>query len=128
MKALIDFIRRDVRIDYRKLLVLTTISGLANAAVLSLINIAAQNAASGEKSHRYLLLFIIVMVIYIITQKYIMVTTTSEVEQILHRIRIRLIREVRMTGLQELEKIGGQKIYSTVSGGMAILSNTAIYL
>lgn len=128
MRALLDFIRRDVSVNYRKLFFLTTISGLANAAILSLINVAAQNAANEKSSHRYLLLFLIVMVIYVITQKFVMVTTTQEVEQVLHRIRVRLIREVRLTGLMELEKIGGQKIYTTISGGMVALSNTAVYL
>lgn len=128
MRALFRFILRDLQINRRQFFLLTVISGLSNAAVLSVINIAASNATREMRSYRYLLLFAIVVTIFIISQKRILITATDEVERVIHRFRIRLIQDVRRTELTELNRIGGQEIYTTLSSGMAMLSNTALYL
>jgi putative ATP-binding cassette transporter len=127
MKTL-QLILRDLDIDRGKFLLFATISGLANAAVLSLVNIAAENAAREVRSHRYLLLFAIAVTIYVVAQKYIMITATQEAERVIHRIRVRLIHAVRATELVELEKIGGEEIHSSISAGTATLSDAAVYI
>src|SRR5262249_52012935 len=77
------------------LLGVTVLSGLASALLLRIINAAAANAASEAANGQYLAYFAIVIVLYVVTQRHILMTSIVEVERILHGIRTRLTERIR---------------------------------
>ena len=72
-----------------KLLTMAGLAGLSNALILAIINMASENASKDSISFQYVALFFIVISIYIITQRFIMITSTTEVEEIIHNLLIR---------------------------------------
>ncbi len=121
-------LKEESSVSVRNLIVLAGISGLSNALVLAIINAATEKIADGEESFRYLLLFIVVLAIFIVTQKRIMLIAIAEIEAILHRIRIRLADKIRQSDLEPLEAIGRSKIYASVQKETQIISQGAMTL
>src|SRR5581483_1293783 len=89
---------------------------LSNAAVLALIN-AAATTDSGKRMQNVTLglMFVIVVAAYTVAQRYVMIATAKEVERIIHRIRCRLIEDVRHSELPEIEQIGRTQIFNGLS-------------
>ncbi len=94
--------------------VVLAVSGVANGALLAVINSAADQAANQAVSGRYLAIFIIVLVAYVVAQRHILTTSVYEVERILHGIRERLARSIRRASLLGLESIGRAEIYASL--------------
>ena len=55
------------------------------------------------------MLFIIALILFVQTQHYILITTTAEIEAIIHKLRVRLMDYVRRSELLPLEMIGRAK-------------------
>lgn len=122
---LLGLVRRDSTLPLGKVLFMASLAGLSNASVLAIINVAAEQAANQSQSFRYLVLFALAILIYILSQKYILFTTTAEVEAILHRIRRRIAQKIRGADLEPLEKIGRSQIYASVSKETLTISEAA---
>jgi putative ATP-binding cassette transporter len=122
---LLELLRRETTTSLVFLLFIAGIAGLSNALVLAIINIAAENASQETQGLRYVLMFFIVILIYVIAQRYIMTTATSQVEFIIDKIRIRLADKVRKTELQPLDHIGRSVIYASLAKETITISQAA---
>lgn len=127
MKVL-NKLRQESDLSLKLLLFLAGTSGLSNALVLAIINAATKKITEDEGSLRYLLLFIVVLAIFITTQKRLMVTAIAEVERVLNRIRIRLADKIRRADLASIEKIGRSEIYAGIQKDTLTISQGAMSL
>jgi putative ATP-binding cassette transporter len=93
---------------------IVALSGVANAGLLAIINGAADQAANATANGRYLAFFLVVISTFIVAQRYMLTTTVTEVERILHEIRTRLSGEIRRASLLGLERIGRADIYASL--------------
>lgn len=110
---LLQLLRAESTIDLRRLLFVATVAGLSNALVLAVINSAAGTPhGAGLRSA---LIFLIVLALYTISQRYLLSVSAEEIERILHRVRTRLIEDIRHCELPEIEAIGRSRIYDAVS-------------
>jgi putative ATP-binding cassette transporter len=109
----------------RRLGLMAVIAGLANAGVLAVVNAAASHVQQNEIHTHYVLLFAIVIFAYVYAQRYVLFTTTQEVEAIVHRIRLSLIDSVRACELQSLEYIGRSAIFAGIDRETQTISQTA---
>jgi putative ATP-binding cassette transporter len=100
-------------------------AGLANAGVLAIINSAAENASNQEANDRLLLLFGIAIALYVIAQRFIVVTSITEVERILGGIRVQVADNVRKADLESLEQMGRSEIYGVVARETQNISQVA---
>jgi putative ATP-binding cassette transporter len=91
-------------------------AGLSNAAVLALIN-ASANLKRNERGSMFSLglMFILVVAAYTVSQRFVMTAAAKEVERIIHRIRCRLIEEVRNCELDGIEALGRTRIFNGLS-------------
>lgn len=102
---------------------LAIISGLANAAVLAIVNMSVQSSSEGASSQlRSLILFCVTIAIYGYSQKRLMVDTCERVEQLINDLRLRLLEAVRNSELLEIEKIGKAEIFGNLSRETQVLS------
>ena len=62
-----------------------------------------------------MVMFAATMGIQVISQRYVSRTSTREVEEIIHRLRVRLISLIRQTDLASLEGIGRAEIYAMIT-------------
>ncbi|WP_413206143.1 cyclic peptide export ABC transporter [Rhodospirillum sp. A1_3_36] len=113
---LLQLLRTEAVPGLRRILAMATVAGLSNAAVLALINIAA-NLKQEERSDIVTLgaLFILVVAAYTVSQSFVMSSTAQEVERIIHRIRCRLVEELRTCELDGMEKVGRTTIFNGLS-------------
>lgn len=93
---------------------MAALSGLANAALLATINAAADNSANDAANGRFLALFVIVVLIFLRSQRYILLTSGAEVERILDEIRRRIATLIAQADLRQLEQVGRAQIYASL--------------
>jgi putative ATP-binding cassette transporter len=125
---LLALFRRESDVSLARLMVIGGLAGVSNALVLAVINAAAQRASTQQHSTRMLVLFVLVMAIYVIGQRWVMLTSIREVEEILDRVRIRITDKVRRCDLHPIEEIGKTAIYSGVTKHTTMISHSALAL
>lgn len=121
----LELIRREAGDSLRRVPWIAALAGLANALVLAVINTAAQHAEDGGAGFRFLAMFGIALALYVVGQRYIMTTSTREMETVLHRLRCRIADKIRVAELRPMEKIGRSEIYAGVSKASLVLSQAA---
>src|SRR5689334_23217491 len=122
---LLELIRRESAVSIIKLSLIAVLAGLTQALVLAAINAAAAAAAAGGDHRWPLLLFAVALIAHILTQKYIMQTSTDLVEGVLYNIRLRVADKIRHSELQAFERIGRSRIYSNVTKETITISQAA---
>jgi putative ATP-binding cassette transporter len=115
----------------RKLVVMAALGGISSAAILAAINSGAHAADEGKQASLWALaLFVISLFLFMKTQIYMTTTITGEVEAVIHRLRTRLMDQIRHSELLALERIGRSRIVEGLTRDTAILaqaSNTLCY-
>ena len=89
-----QLVRREMQGSLDRLAVMSGLGGVSNAAILAAINSGAQPRA-GEFGLSSAALFVIALLLFIKTQHYILIATTVEIEAIIHKVRVRLMDQVR---------------------------------
>ena len=127
MPPLLEFLRAESQISLRRFFLLSMVSGLSNALVLTILNNAS---ASGKSDGRFYLLILaqLMIVTYAVSQRYLTVSSVSEVERVLHKIRVRVADKIRKAELRELETVGRARIYATVSKETMTISQASLAL
>lgn len=120
------FFKHHSAISMQRIAAYACIAGLSNAAILGVINTAAENASSeGPSNLRYMLMFLVILAIYNISQRYIFIITTNEVENIIHAYRGRIVDLVRHCDLDAIESIGKPFIFAATTRQPQVISQTA---
>ena len=113
--TLIRFLLKESDISLVRLGGLAALTGLMNAVILALINMAAANAAADQASNfRTLLLYALAIAIYTVAQKALLITSATVVETSLHTIRQRIANKIRQAELLAFEGIGRARLYASV--------------
>jgi putative ATP-binding cassette transporter len=114
--------RREMQGSLPRLTLMSVLGGLSNAAILAAVNAGAQAAADGASSLSSAVLFTVSLVVFIKTQNYILITSTVEMEAIIHRLRVRLMDEVRHSELLALDAIGRADIVAAITKETSFLA------
>jgi putative ATP-binding cassette transporter len=122
---LLKLLRQESALKFHRIALIAAIAGGSNALVLAIINAAAEESVNHEGNFRQLVMFIIVIFIYMVSQRSILVTSTANVEEVVHRIRLRLIGQVRRTDLNSLEHIGRAEIFASISKETTTITQAA---
>src|SRR5262245_41354728 len=104
---------------------LVVFAGIANAALLAIINAAAENARDEAANGRMLALFGVAIALYLFVQRHVMFTAITEVERLLSGIRTRIADGIRKADLYPLEQVGRSEIYGLVSRETQMISQAA---
>jgi putative pyoverdin transport system ATP-binding/permease protein len=129
--SFLQLVRREMRGSLRKLLVMASLGGISSAAILAAINTGAHAADQGEGPSLWAAtLFVVSLYLFMKTQVYVTTTITGEIEAVIHRLRVRLIDQIRHSELLAIENIGRSRIVAAITSDTAILgqaSNTLCY-
>lgn len=109
----------------RNLLIFTVISGIANVLLLVIINAVAHSANYGNLNFRFLILFVVSITIFIISQRYILSRVVIMAEDIINNVRNRIIKKVRKCDYLKLERIGHSDIYTKITKDSLIITQNA---
>src|SRR6185437_2824297 len=123
----IDLFRREMHGSLPRLVFMSGLGGISHAALLAAINNAAQNASddSDKPSLWAAGLFVVALFLFIKTQNYILITSTVEIESILHKLRVRLVNAVRHSELAAMDGIGRARIVASITSDAAVLTQAA---
>lgn len=114
----------EAQTSLRRLGLMVAVAGISNAALIAVINSAAEHIKEDEPQVSAVLMFLFFIISYIYSQRYVLRTTTAEVESMVHRYRERLIGRLKMCELQEMEHIGRGRIFSVINADMQTISQT----
>lgn len=123
---LVDLLLGETRTSLRRLGMMAAVAGISNAALLAIVNRAAGHIKDGQPQQlTSVVLFLIFIIAYIYSQRYVLLTTSAEIERLVHSYRERLINRLKMCELREVEHIGRGRIFSSISSDTRIISQTA---
>ncbi|WP_417815552.1 cyclic peptide export ABC transporter [Thalassospira alkalitolerans] len=127
---LLDLLRSRSRSDLRLAVALLSLASIATTMVLVIVNMATEQAENGEASMRLLAMMGLSLIGYIWAQKKSSDMIATEVEHILHELRLRIFDSVRKAGPDTLAKVGQGTVQAaltqemqTVSGALPLMLN-----
>jgi putative pyoverdin transport system ATP-binding/permease protein len=124
--SFLQLVRREMHGSLPKLLIMSGLGGISNASILAAINAGVQDAGNGQKPGLWAAsLFLVALFLFMKTQQYVTITATVEIEAIIHKIRLRLMDQIRHSELLELEKIGRSRIVAAITSDTAILTQAS---
>jgi cyclic peptide transporter len=98
-----------------RLVFMSGLGGISNAAILAAVNAGAQSAGNGEVNLWAAGLFIVALLLFVKSQHYILIASTVEIEAIIHKLRLRLMDQVRRSELLPLDAIGRSEIVAAIT-------------
>ena len=119
--SFLELVRREMHGSLPKLLLMSALGGISTAAILASINAGLQ----GHSPLWAAVLFLVALFLFIKTQYYVTITTTAEIEAIIHKIRLRLMDQIRHSELLSIEGIGRARIVAAITGDTAILTQAS---
>jgi putative ATP-binding cassette transporter len=122
---LTELLVRDARTSLQRLGLMALLAGAASTGILAIVNSAAASQ-TGHTNHLVAVaLYGIALLAYIFSQRYVLQTTTDEVERIVDERRRSLIRKLADCELLGVEKIGHGAIFSAINADTQTISQTA---
>jgi putative ATP-binding cassette transporter len=124
--SFLQLVSREMHSSLPKLLFMSAIGGVSTAAILAAINSGMHVDPGDTTSNLWgVTLFIISLFLFVKTQLYVTVTTTAEIEAIIHRIRLRLMDNIRRSELIPVEGIGRARIIAAITSDAAVLTQAS---
>jgi putative pyoverdin transport system ATP-binding/permease protein len=119
--SFLQLVRREMHGSLPKLLLMSALGGISTAAILAAINAGLQ----GSSSLWAATLFLVALFLFIKTQMYVMLTTTAEIEAIIHKIRLRLMDQIRHSEILAIEAVGRARIVAAITSDAAMLTQAS---
>ena len=91
---LIDFFVGQTKTSLRRLGMMAIVAGGSNATLLAVVNSVANHIEGGQTPIISVMLFLILISAYVYAQRYVLVTTSAEVERLVHVYREKLITQL----------------------------------
>ncbi|MFA6572243.1 MAG: cyclic peptide export ABC transporter [Bacteroidota bacterium] len=121
----LKFLRTETNRSLRIIIIMAGLAGLSTAFLLGIINLAAQSVAKGDENVSHLFMFIVLLGLFVFTEKYMLAHGVGIIEDILQRVRNRIASKILKTDVLNLDKIGASEIYNRMSSGTAMISKSA---
>lgn len=126
--SLAALIREEGSIQPARVATMSAVAGLSSAGVLAVINAAADKVSKHESIIPYFFAFLTIVLIYVVSKRFIQLTSIRETEQIIHRIRVRIVDKVMKSDLIALERIGRNNIFASAGKETQTISQAAFML
>lgn len=123
--TLLDIVRQEGSVNWRRLLSVAVLAGVSNAMVLAILNSAAQAAARRELQLLAPVVLALVIGVYVWAQRRVMLASAKEVEAIVDRLRLSMVRKIRQADLRPIERLGAADIYASISSETTMISQAA---
>jgi putative ATP-binding cassette transporter len=121
-----QLVHREMHASVRKLVIMSALGGVSNAAILTAINTGAAAADTEARGSLWAAtLFVVSLFVFFKTQVYVSTTITAEIEAIIHKLRVRLMDYVRRSELLDVEEVGRARIIAAISSDSAILTQAS---
>jgi len=124
--SFLQLVQREMQGSLPRLLFMSGLGGISTAAVLASINAGVQSVNNGHKPSLWAAtLFLVALFLFMKTQEYVTITATAEIEGIIHRLRLRIMDQIRRSELLALDNIGRARIVAAVTGDTQVLTQAS---
>jgi len=124
--SFLQLVRREMHGSLPKLVIMSGLGGISTAAILAAINAGLAGAGDGKKTSLWAAtLFLVSLFLFIKSQYYVTITATAEIEAIIHKLRLRVMDQIRRSELLALEKIGRSSIVAAITSDTAVLTQAS---
>jgi putative ATP-binding cassette transporter len=124
--SFLQLVHREMHASVRKLVFMSALGGISNALILTAINTGAAAADTEDRISAFAaILFVVSLFLFFKTQVYVSTTITSEIEAIIHKLRVRMMDYVRRSELLSIEEVGRARIVAAISSDAAILTQAS---
>lgn len=107
------------------------LSSLASTALLVIVNVGAGQLAARQSDQIdwvLALAFVATVLVYIVTESWLVASMAADVEQAVDGFRVRLIDRVRRLGLRQLEAVGEAPLFESISRSTQTISQYSQFL
>lgn len=122
------FLREEPKATWKLVGIMAAASGLANGALLGIINGGAAAASESADKMQYLALFVVAMLIFCYAKRVSMTASIRTIEDMLQRVRVRIIQKLRVSGLENIERFGKGDVYTKISQDTMTISQSAFFI
>jgi len=126
--TLLDLIRKETEGTRRDIVVVAAISAVANGALLAIVNASVQRGYGAGESLRTLALFVISFALYAVCFRRTLFKTTTVLEDILLRIRLRITEKIREADLASLERTNEGEVFTLLTSQARFISESGTIL
>ncbi|HWX82514.1 MAG TPA: cyclic peptide export ABC transporter [Xanthobacteraceae bacterium] len=124
--SFLQLVQREMQGSLPRLLFMSGLGGISTAAVLASINAGVQSVNNGHRPSLWAAtLFLVALFLFMKTQEYVTITATAEIEGIIHRLRLRIMDQIRRSELLALDNIGRARIVAAVTGDTQVLTQAS---
>ena len=120
----LEMIKKETSGIRRDIIIASSVSGIANASLLAIINLAAQKVDEGGSQFRELLLFAVAFTLFVVCLKYTFDKSANVFETLLHRVRVRIAEKIKRSELETMDQIGREVIYNRLTQETATISQS----
>ena len=122
---LLNLFRKETKINFKPLLFFSVLSGASNAALLAIINSATTNGDNRKDDFRLLIMCVLSIGIFILTKKYVLRRSVFVVEEMVRKMRVRIVNKIRHSELLMIDEIGSSDIYARITRDAVQVSHSA---
>jgi putative ATP-binding cassette transporter len=124
--SFLQLVRREMHGSLPRLVFMSGLGGISTAAILTAINSGMQGGGDGNKSSLWsAMLFLVSLFLFLKTQYYVTITTTAEIESIIHKLRLRVMDQIRRSEILEIENIGRSRIVAAITSDASVLTQAS---
>ncbi len=116
---ILTFLSRETENNGVRIALAAFLSGVANALTIVIVTTAAQDYS--QMNFRYLLLFLLAVLLYTVTFRYSLSAATTEVQGIISRTQLRIAGKIKNAGLRPFERIGNSTVHTTLAENSEII-------
>ncbi|MBF0135027.1 MAG: cyclic peptide export ABC transporter [Magnetococcales bacterium] len=124
-QRLLEFIDKESERPKGKLIFLAVVSGISNCVLLGIINHSASLAIKGDLQLEPFLLYVVFLFLFIYTKNYALTQASIMVEEILRKVRVRIIEKIRHSELINIEKFGQSVLFNNLSQATILISQSS---
>ncbi len=117
-----QFLRIEGSEDLKRLVWLACFVGVANTALIALINMSAAKAAEGESVLLQFFLYSIVLVFFLIVTRKANRDNIRSAQFLIHKFKIRILGEYFRSDLQTVDQVGKAKILQSLGRDTQVVS------
>ncbi|NOS87360.1 MAG: cyclic peptide export ABC transporter [Methylococcaceae bacterium] len=125
---LLNFINKESRIAKHRIIVMSIVSGLANALLIALINHAAETDFGGGVQARLFFMYLVAFCLFLYTQKFVLSQSMLAIEEALRTVRVRIADKLRHTEFSFIEQSNRNDLYSRLTQDSSLISQSILLL
>jgi len=104
------------------------LSGLANGLLLAIINVGAEMASNQQSETRFFFLYLIAFALFVYTLRYALSQAIIAVEDVIRKVRVRVVNKIRSSELLFIESTGRSEIYTRLTQDSNLISQSALII